>query len=804
MKSQFAAILFLIFPGFIFNQSLEIKGTVKDSDRLPISYANVLLFRSSDSLQVKGSSADDLGIFVLSDLPSGAYFLQIQFFGYQEFTTPIDLRTNQDLGELLLEQEGNELEEVIVSGSRPTIERKTDRVIFRVENTQLSAQSTWDILRKAPGVIVIQDKLEIRGQEATVYINDRRVQLDSDEILDLLKGLSGDMIASVEIIPNPPAGFDAEGGPVLNIKTRQNLIPGYKGSIRSEYEQAIFAKYSLGSSQFFKGEKWGILANYGINPRKEFKHTDYFVNFFDPTGDVYAKWNTAMDRTNRSLAQQANIMLDIEPGKQDRLSLAANISNSPNKTGNYRITSQMNNAFGILDSTLTTQSALEDDKFNLTSDLSYEHPLRKTGSNLKANLHYTTYGLDRTQEGNSAYYGSDSKFLRNFAFSTAANQDIKIATGQLDVYTPITNGTLEAGLKGSVINSTSRIDYLDVNNTRPPFDIALSDKFNYEEKVGAAYASLAKKWTSWSMKLGLRVEQTEVNATSLTLNQINKQRYFQPFPNINLTRNLGESSSMTVTYNRKLTRPNYQDLNPFRFFVNENDYDQGNPNLVPNYSKNFNFNLNVKNTLFLDFYYRDNGRYISPLSFQDNRNQVLMEIFQNVEDSHSFGVDLTLSKRLTNFWDLYVYTSVFHEDETFLDPENLGETLNNQVDGLYAYISNDFTLSKDGSFTGEASVLYLSGFLYGTYKMTETTTLNLGLRKSIWNGRAVMSLLGEDLLYRANARYISTYRTQDNGYAPLPESRLMRLGFTYNFGNYRLNSRSANIRNAELQRIEED
>jgi hypothetical protein len=182
----------------------------------------------------------------------------------------------------------------------------------------------------------------------------------------------------------------------------------------------------------------------------------------------------------------------------------------------------------------------------------------------------------------------------------------------------------------------------------------------------------------------------------------------------------------------------------------------------------------------------------------------LLEIYQNVENSHSYGVDFTFTKSIARFWDFYAYTSIFHEDETFLDPENPGGFLNNSVNGFYGYFSNDLTFSKDGTFTGEVSVLYLSGFLFGTYRMTETTTLNLGIRKSIGDGRAILSLVGEDLLYRANARYISTYRTQDNGYAPLPETRLFRFGFTYNFGNYRLKSRSVNLRNAELQRIQEE
>ena len=796
--------IFCLAPLFLCSQSFTISGSLVDEERNPLAFGNILLLNVTDSSQIKGSSADEFGKFVIDGVSTGVYFLQAQYFGYSSLVINLDVQANIKLGELPMYLEGNALDEVVLTGLRPTIERQSDRVIFRVENTILSQQSTWDILRKAPGVILIQDKLEIRGQEATVYLNDRRVQLSSDEINDLLKGLSGDMIASIEVIPVPPARYDAEGGPILNIRTRQNIIPGYKGSIRSQYEQAIYSKYSFGTSHYYKGKKVGMLLNYNINPRKEYKQTDFYANFFDPSESIYARWETGMERINRSLDQQATFMLDYDPSEKDHLNFTANLSTSPNKTGDYQINTLMRNALGVLDSTLLTTSALEDDKVNLTADLSYDHQYDKVGKYIKANIHHTQYNLNRRQKGSSDYFNPQGGFLRNFGFSTLAEQNIDITTAQLDYYSPTESGSFEAGFKGSYINSMSRIDYLDVNNTLPPFDIALSDVFKYAEGVGAAYASLTQNWDPWTLKAGLRLEHTEVSANSLTLDQINTQSYFKPFPNIFIGHTLGKESSINLSYNRKITRPNYQDLNPFRFFVNENNYEEGNPNLVPNFSQNFNLNLSLKNTFFVDFYYRDNGKYISPLSFQDNSNQVLLEIFQNVERSHSYGVDFTLSTQLAKFWDFYAYTSVFHEDEVFLDPERQEGTLNNQVNGFYGYFSNDLSFSKDGTFTGEVSVLYLSGFLYGTYKMTETTTLNIGVRKSFGEGRAVISLVGEDLLYRSNARYISRYRTQDNGYAPLPETRLFRLGFTYNFGNFRLNSRTSTIKNDELERIQED
>ena len=799
-------ILFLLglLPLALTSQTYQITGSVRDMEGAPIPFANVLLLRASDSLQVRGSSADDEGRFTLTQVPAELYYLKATYFGYGSILVPLEVYSDIRIGALVLEPDENTLEEVVVTGQRPTVERRADRIVFNVENTIMSEGSTWDILRNAPGVIVVQENLEIRGQQATVYLNDRKVQLSQDEILDLLKGLSGDVISSVEVIPMPPASFEAEDGPVLNIRTRQNIVPGYRGSVRGQYTQAVYPKYSFGTSQHYKAGQFGVFANYNISPRKEYKESESWINFIDDQKEVFARWNTNMERASRSLDQQASLILDYSPSERDKLNLTSNLSISPNKRSAYDLETVMRNASGQVDSTLRTSMELEEDRLNYSFDLNYERKLKKKGATLKANAHYTYYEVALEQQGSTDYFDPSGAFLRNFTFATDAFQDIDIFTTQADFYSPVQSGSIESGIKGSFIRSGSRIDYLDVEDTQPPFDIALSDRFIYDESVYAAYASLNKDWAPWTLKMGLRAEHTEVKARSETLDDINRQSYFELFPSLYFSRALGEEHSLALTYNRRLTRPNYQDLNPFRFFLNENDYDEGNPDLVPNFSHNFNLNWTIKNMFFVDLYYRDNGRYISTLSFQDNENQTLRQINQNVESSYSYGLDITIATPLTPFWYVYSYNSVFYEDETFLAEESDIDTYTNKVTGFYGYLNNSLTLSKDGSLTAEASILYLSGFLDGTYKMSETTTLNVGFRKTLWEGRAIVSLVAEDLLGKANATYTTRYANQDNSFYARPETRFVRLGFTYNLGNFRLQNRSSELQKSELQRIEDE
>ena len=782
-------------------QTFQVSGTVRDSKGDPVPYANVILLEVSDSTQVKGASADENARFELPDINPGLYFIQARYFGYVSSPIPLDIRKDVRIGALLMEQDGVYLDEVVVTAKQPSIERQADRIVFNVENTVVAQGTSWDILRNTPGVISSQGQLEIRGQQVTIYLNDRKIQLSSDEVQDLLEDLAGTAISAVEVIPNPPARYEAEGGPVINIITSKNIVPGYKGSIQTTYAQAVFPKYSFGTSQFYKTEKWNVFGNYAINPRKEFKEIDGQINFINDQDDIFARWDTDLDRITESQAQQASLIVDFDADDNNRFNFTSNFSFSPNKTYENDLFTVMRNGQNVLDSTLNTRSDLENDKTNLGLDLSYERDLKIQGALLKANIHYTYYDEDQQQVGSSDYFDPTGAFIRNFSFSTDAQQNIDIVTGQIDYFTPIEKGNFEAGAKVSFIRSDSRIDYFDVNGTEPPFDIALSDEFRYEEDIWAAYVSLNKNWEKWSLKLGLRGEQTNVDARSVTLDSLNNQDYFELFPTFFLLHKIGEDHSLSFDYSRKLRRPKYNDLNPFRYFLNENDFQEGNPNLRPHFSHNFNLNYTFKDTYFFDLYYRDNGNYISTLSFQDNENQTVREVRQNVLESISYGLDFTIGKPILPFWYLYNYLSVFYEEETFLALESDEESFTNDVTGVYLYMNNYLTLSKDGSLKGEVAFNYLSGFLDGSFTLSERIILNLGLRKTLWNNRAVVSIVAEDLFKRANSRYTSRYLNQDNSFLSEPETRFFRIGLTVNFGNFGLSANQRSLKKKERERL---
>ena len=783
-------------------QTFEVSGTVRDGDNQNIPFATVFLLQVEDSITVKGVSANVDGRFVIQNVLPNTYLLKASYIGKSSELIGIDVTRDVKMGTLIIGQNVEQLEEVVVASLKPMIERKADRLIFNVENTVISQGSSWDVLKRTPGVIANQEELQVRNQTATIYINDRKVQLSPQEVHDLLENYPAGHIKLVEVISNPPAKYDAEGGPVLNIVTNRNISMGYKGNVNSTYTKGIFPKYTFGTSHFYKTKKLNLFASYNYGPRKDFKNSESAINFINDTG-VFSRWQTDFDKTTRTKAHTAQLNLDYTLDDSNELNFTSTALISPDKTfDNFQLT-EMRNAQRLLDSTFTTQSDVIEDKSNFSADLTYKHTFTEKSS-LQWNGHYTSFTLENSQNARSNYFDVTNQFIRNFGFFTDANQDIEIYTTQLDFSSAIGSVDFETGLKGSFINSNSGIAYYNTTNNDLVFIQNLSDDYLYDEQVYAGYFSMSKDWEKWSLKAGLRAEQTKSSGFSASLSEINDLHYFELFPTFHLLYALNENHSLSFDYSRKLARPRYEDLNPFRYYINENNFSEGNPNLLPNFSHNFNLNYTLKGEFFFDFYYRDNGNYISTLSFQDNQNFVLRDITQNVLESTSYGFDFNYGKSATDWWYIYSYISIFHEDETFIALESNDLMVTNTVNGGYFDLTNYFNLSKDGTFKGEVGLTYLSGNLEGSYRQEETTNLTLGLRKTLWDKRALISLQVNDLLNKANNRISSKYLNQDNTYFLRPETQYIRLGLTVNFGNFRLADNQRDIDKIERERLRDD
>lgn len=804
MIKKYLPILFILTL-FNFNPAAAqstLSGKIIDKTDKPVPYATVILLDAQDSVSVyQGVISRDDGTFIFEDVEPKYYLLKISFVGFQDELKRINVEDDMDLGTIVIEESVSSLEEVSITVKRPSITREVDRLVFNVENTTLSSGNSWQILKKTPGVIDAGGNLMVRNQGVQVYINDKKVQLSSDELQTLLMNYSAENIKSVEVITNPPARYDAEGGAILNIVTSKSISPGYKGSVSGTYTQAVFPKFSIGTSHYKKTEDLNLFFNYSYNPGKSFKEDDSYINFINGEGDIFSRWETDFDRTTRTQSHNANLMLDYELDENNSLSFSSYAVISPNETFDNNVFTDITDDLEETADYFRTGSSLEEDLSNIAFNLGYKHRLNKAGAEISAKLHYTRYDQDRLQEVSTFYFQQLNDFLSRNSFFTEAVQGIDIYTGQIDYVTPLGSTNLETGIKVSAIESDSGIDFFNTESGSAIFNPALSDHFIYNEKIYAAYASLSKDWESWSIKAGIRAEQTEREGQSRSVEEIASRSYLDFFPSVYLQHRINQNHSLSLDYSRRIQRPNYSDLNPFRYFLNENNFNAGNPNLRPAISDNFSLNYTLKNSYFFSVYYRDNGPMPQTLSFQDNINFTIRRVPVNLLGSSSYGLDISHGRSLTSFWYAYAYVSLFHDEQTFLAIESNNAEVTNETDGVYGSLYNSFTLSSDGSFTGELSLTYVSDWIVGSYSLEPMTTLSIGLRKTLWNNRAEISLRLEDILDQTNTRMTSNYLNQDNSFFARPESRYLRLGFKYNFGNFRLSDNQRAPDAAERERL---
>ena len=281
------------------SQTHEVSGRVVDSDEIPIALANVVVSLASDSTFVTGTATDDKGNFLLRNLPKNQYMLNASYIGNKSDFVFIDLEKNMNLGTMKISDNVEELDEVEVISQRPILEQKIDRLVFKVENTALTDSDVWDLLSKTPSVMTLGDRLTISGNGAVgVLINGRKINLPEADINNLLAGTSASNVEAVEVITNPPAKYSAEGGMLINILMKKNLIAGYNGALFNRYRQGVYAKHSLGMDHFFKGNRSDFSVNYSFGRDKNIRRHDDIVNFFE-ANNTFSTWTSRQDYLRR-------------------------------------------------------------------------------------------------------------------------------------------------------------------------------------------------------------------------------------------------------------------------------------------------------------------------------------------------------------------------------------------------------------------------------------------------------------------------------------------------------------------------
>ncbi len=804
MRSTLLFNVFVFAPLFLSAQGLMLDGLVQNVKQKPVPFTNVLLLKAADSTFISGAVSNDEGFFKFEDLNTGSYLLKASYVGYEDtYSAPFELNENLRLDALVLKESAEFLNEVTVTARRPVIQRRVDRYIYNVENTVVSSGTTFDILKRTPGVIINGGSILIRNRPAQVYINDRKVYLTHNELQQLLEGFAGVNVKSVEVITTPPARYDAEGGAILNIVTSKNLSIGYKGSVDASATVGIVPKYSAGTSQYYKTDWLNAYAGYTFNSRFDTKTDDGFIEFFNPNGSTKSIWEDLFLKDTRTFSHNLNAILDFTLSEKELLSLSANVLHTPKADSDIRGRTEIYGPQGQLDSLYTTSSFLENSRDNLLFNLNYERHLGENGAILTANANYIDYTNDQSQSVATRYLSPQGNLLNTNSFNTIPTQDSQIYTGQLDYSGAIGNWAFESGVKYSGINSNSRQEFFDGNGNINARNAILNDNFDYTEAIYASYFSLSKDWEYWSLKAGLRGEYTDANGNSRTLGVVNTQEYFELFPTLYLMNTPSENHSFGLSYSRRIDRPRFQSLNPYRYFLNENNFKEGNPNIQPAIANRVEFSYTFKNKLIFNIYWNRIDNHMNSLPFQDNENLTIRSVNTNLNYEQQYSFDITYSEFVTNWMWMSAYASLFNMENEFRALESGGQNYKQNINGIYLQTQNYFILDQDQTLTTTLVNTFTSNILVGSYQYDRPQyALTLDIQKTLMDGRLILNFSSEDVFNTNNIPLTSQYLNQNNSFFAMPESQKIRVGLRYKFGNFKLRDNNRGINAEEEKRLE--
>lgn len=787
MKTR-VVYLFLLFPIILIGQEFTISGKVIDNSKIPIPYVNVVVLNQTDSTTVSGSISDEKGIFNIENLDSKNYIVKASFLGFNTHYESINLSANTSLS-ITLTEKNQDLEEVLVTVKKPTLKRETDRLIFNIESTSLTEGNIWDVLKSTPGVLMMNDEILVKNSSNIIYlINDKRVHLSGDDLQQLLSGTAADAVQAVEVITNPSAKYDASGDAVINIKMSKNLIAGYNGSVYNNYTQGVYPRNSVGTSHFLKSKKTNFFAGYSYNISKINRENVEEVNFLD-NNMVVGRWDSDIDRNTWSRNHNVNMNFDYFINDKNTFSISGNANITPYWKRETKAFTQ------AVDSTFSSLNNTDDDKLNVALNADYVYESDK-GSRLSFNVHHTNYEYERFQDVVTNYGAIDNSFARSNAFETTSDQNIKIYSAQTDLSIPLKeDGAFEIGFKASNIDSQSDINQILTNNNFETVDLDNSGLFNYDEDNIAGYINLSRTWEKWDLSFGLRSEYTKAKGVLESANDdMNDFDYLKWFPTFNLTHQLGEKHSLGVGYNRRIERPTYSSLNPFKFYFNDNSFVEGNPNLQPTITQIGTLTYTINDTYTFEAYYRVIDDMMTELTLQDNNINQIKYLAVNLKQNIDYGLDFSTYTSLTDKWNIYAVTSVFHDEAEFFDENNNIGTQERW--STYINFINYFSFLKDNSLSADLSLLYISPIIDGPGLISERAQVDLGLKKSFGKGNWILSLRASDIFQTSDFTVTNQYGNQDNKYYALFDNRWVRLGLRYKFGNTRLQT-NENIKELE-------
>lgn len=787
MKSLFFILLSL--PVWFFGQK-KVDVWVTDEQNQPLSNAEVRVFSPENHLLQHKTTDENGNVFFEFTSESSVKFV-VQDLEFDEFTETFPLNEIPERLHFRLKKQEKEIEEVVINKTKPLVKRKIDRLEFNVENSNISSLNAWEILKKTPGVTVINNDIKIKGASGIlVTLNDKKMMLSPEELQNLLENTPGDDLKSVEVITNPPAKYEASGSAVLNIVMKKNQLEGYKGTVSTRYVQSTYAKGNISTSHQYKKDKFSTLLSY-TRGGGDYLREGTDVVYYEEDGTT---WKSVMNRKDRNNNQNSlNLNVDYELDSLTDLSFNYRGYFSPNTSGVYDVPTEISNFDNVVESSYRTVNSHFWRTINNTLSVQADRKLNKNSTLTWIN-YYATNNFKKSQDIQTHLnFINQDPSLRHFEIGDA--QDIQLFSTQLDYSWKKEKWQWELGLKYSVVKTSSTLDFSDNEFGILEYRPDKSNVFDYKEYNFAAYSSLSLDLKKWSFKAGLRAENTVLEGIVSEPYEVNKNNYLKFFPTFYAQYTSDHKHQFGFSYGKRISRPSYSWLNPAKSYYNLFSYFQGDPKLKATLIHNLNFTYSFKEWNF-DFYYRKEVDPSMEISFQEPETNQLIYHFTNIQKGQAFGLDLYKNFALKPWWSLSVSETLERNENYFFGID--GNLYKNKVFALNSNISTSITFDKKSDWNVQVGHFFHTGAVQGNLKIGGSSTTYVIMNKKFFDKKWEVSLYFNDI-FRTSSEKISTrYANQNNYFLDYRDTQSFSVTLKYNFGNQKLKA-VKNIKRTEEQ-----
>ncbi len=702
---------------------------IDDSSLKPIDGASVQLFQNkTDSLTKKRKEVvvatqvtDKKGEFNIEGLPvMGSFKLQVSAIGYKIYDAKISFDLNvpgakpgdmanmmqaviKDLGNIKLIADAEQLENITVNASKPLLEMYLDKKVYNVEKDITATGGTaLDVVKNIPSVNVdIEGNVTLRNARPQIFVDGRPSSLSLDQI-------PADHIASIELITNPSAKYDASGGGsgILNIVLKKNRKAGYNGNIRASIDSR--GRPSLGGDFNIKQNKINFFAAGQLFSRKNITTASSIrTDFLNPGTARILQENMPVSKGFFAFGRMG---IDYLVDNRNTLTLSGNIVRglftAEDLLNIYRDT--------VKPSYASKESAIRnifaDISFkNAGASLGFKHNFAKASKEWTADINFNESRNTNTSNYNSQFYdaaGNPKPY--SSAERATGGGHTKFYTIQTDFVNPLTKTSkIETGLRIAARDYMSWNDnYVQDPVTKKYILInVLGVRYNFDDVVYAAYATYSRQLKDFSYQVGLRAESSNYSGNLLTKNQRFSNEYpISLFPSIFLSKKIDPKQDMQFNYSRKINRPGFFQLLPFVDFSDSLNLTVGNPELVPEFTHLVEFNYanqyKTGNSFLASLYakYTDNlitrYQYKAPNTDPAKPDSVIYNSYANANESYTIGLELTAKNKLTKYWDLTSNVNVF---DVTLNAANIKNALDDHLFSWFIKLNNSFKLPRNYS-----------------------------------------------------------------------------------------------------------